>query len=122
MSNRLTPYTSTASTAVAGTTPVSLSLSSREPSVAGKLLRLAITMTSGSTTTATTIEVLDAVSGTVFRSWSSVPLAVSTPVDEADNVATVWDVAAPADLQVRIITDDATNSTALDVVLTGEAA
>lgn len=119
MSNRQTPYQSTASTSTAGTTPVALSLTSVAPSVVGKLLRLTVTMTSGATTTAT-IELINSVGPTVISKWPDYPLTIGTPFDAAD-VPIPWSVPAPANLQVRITTDDAGNSTALNVKLIGEA-
>lgn len=117
--NRNSPYQSIGTISNAGTVAQLVPLASVDPSVVGKLLRLKVEMSNGSTTTAT-IELVDSTSGAVFGKWPDFTLNLSTPIDVAD-VPLPWQVAAPSDLQVKITTDDPANGTTVAVKVTGEA-
>ena len=119
MNSRTTPYLMTATITNAGTASQIKALTSVDPSLTGKLLRLTCKLNSGASTIAT-ITLFDTTTGTVYSEWTAYPIAVGTDIDIVD-VPVAWSVTGTGNLQVEITTDDATNTSSVTFDVIGEA-
>lgn len=119
MNSRTTPYFMTATITNAGTASQNSALTTVDPSLTGKLLRLTCKLNSGASTVAT-ITLFDTASGTVYSKWTAYPIAIGTDIDIVD-IPVAWSVSGVGNLRVEITTDDATNTSNVTFDVIGEA-